>query len=923
MGGGARLDGIARAEFAPCYGEVARPPFWRQPRQHCPDHVNAPPPSGVTDTAHGRPVTPLVAALADRYAIKRELGRGGMATVYLAHDIRHDRDVAIKVLHEDLGATLGPERFLAEIKTTAKLQHPHILPLLDSGESGGLLFYVMPFVDGETLRQRLTRDTQLPIADGIRISREVADALGAAHALGIIHRDIKPENILLQGGHALVADFGIALAVQQAGGQRMTQTGLSLGTPQYMSPEQAMGDKTVDHRSDIYALGAVTYEMLTGDPPFTGSSIQAIVAKVVSAEPERPTLVRKTIPPGVEAAVLTALAKLPADRFETAKDFAAALTDSGLRSAASKASSGRTLEFSNHTLIALGGWGAAAVLAAVLAWTFVPSAPTGAARSMRVALSPGGSMGARIDVEISPDGQRILLPQVTQRASGLGMAVRDLGALETRGLPILGVQPRVSRDGRWLLYRVGSALRKVPVDGGTPSTISEECGEGASWLTSESIACTTSHWALARVSSAGGPVEVLAVPDTAAGEIGLWSADALPGGNAVVFTSYRRPVTRIEVLDIRSRTRHVLVENAVMARYARSGHLLFVRDNALFAIRFDLKSLRTEGTAVPVLEDVASLPSDAVAGFAISENGTLAVIRQSEWAVASRLTWVDRTGVEQPATTTAGDYSQPRISPDHNTVILTMTAGGHRNLWLYDLRRALLTQLTRATTSSFGGVWTPDGRDVLYTNETPAYDVYRIHVDGSASATAVIASVKDKYPGAVAPDGAQLVFAEDWAGRRRVMVGAFDGTGPARALTDSAVRSADPVFSPDGRWVAYSEAGDPSKQGIFARRADGSGGKLQVSSGVDVDDTPRWTKGGREIVFRRKTAVYAVDIDVASGKIGVEHKLFDGPYPVERGYDVTADGTRFLMVRVDPRPEALPILVITNFFDELRKKAGR
>jgi eukaryotic-like serine/threonine-protein kinase len=864
----------------------------------------------------------LDVALADRYRIEREIGAGGMATVYLAHDLRHDRDVAIKVLHEDLGATLGPERFLAEIKTTAKLQHPHILPLLDSGEAEGLLFYVMPFVAGETLRQRLTRDTQLPISEAIRIAREVADAVGAAHAHGIIHRDIKPENILLQGGHALVADFGIALAVQQAAGQRMTQTGLSLGTPQYMSPEQAMGERVIDARSDIYAIGAVTYEMLTGDPPFTGSSVQAIVAKVLSAEPERPTLVRKTIPLHVERALLTALAKLPADRFESAADFAAALAGD---SAASLSRDGPSeqLKFSKRPPFALAGWGAAAALAGLLIWKLFGSTSVEPAHSMRFALSPGGMMGARIDIEISPDGQRILLPHVTRPVGGLGLAVRDLGALEARELPIQGVQTRVSPDGRWLSYRVGGTLRKVPVDGGTPVTISNECAEGAAWLTSESLVCTTNHWGLGRVSSAGGPVELLAAPDTAGGEIGLWSADALPGGKAVVFTSISRAVARIEAFDIQSRARRVLVDNAVMARYARSGHLLFVRDNALFAIRFNPKTLRTEGTAVPVLEDVASKPSDAVGGFAISDNGTLAVIRQSEWAAATRLTWVDRQGVEQPATTSVGDYSEPRISPDRSSVVLTVTEGGHRNLWLYDVQRALLTQLTRSTASSFGGVWTPDSHDVIYTNETPSYDMYRVHVDRSAPPTPVVASVRDKFPGSVTTDGGQLVFAEEWAGVRRIMLGALDGKAPARALTDSAVHSDAPTFSPDGGWVAYSEAGDGSKQSIFARRADGSGGKLQVSSGVELDALPRWTKGGREIVFRRKSAVYAVDIDVASGKIGVEHKLFDGPYPVERGYDVTADGTRFLMVRVDPRPEALPILVITNFFDELRKKVGR
>jgi eukaryotic-like serine/threonine-protein kinase len=263
-------------------------------------------------------ISRLRTAVADRYRIERELGQGGMATVYLAHDLRHERDVAIKVLHPELGAALGGDRFLAEIRTTARLQHPHILPLLDSGTADGLLYYVMPYVSGETLRARLVREQQLPLDDALRIAREVADALEAAHSLGIIHRDIKPENILLQRGHAVVADFGIALAVQQAGGQRMTQTGLSLGTPQYMSPEQAMGEKTIGVRSDIYALGAVTYEMLAGDPPFTGSSVQAIVARVLTEKPTPLHTLRDTIPPGVEHAVLTALAKLPADRFATA-----------------------------------------------------------------------------------------------------------------------------------------------------------------------------------------------------------------------------------------------------------------------------------------------------------------------------------------------------------------------------------------------------------------------------------------------------------------------------------------------------------------------------------------------------------------------------------------------------------------------------
>src|ERR1044071_5498401 len=262
--------------------------------------------------------------LAGRYRIERELGHGGMATVYLAHDLKHDRRVALKVLKPELAAVLGSQRFLAEVRTTANLQHPHILSLFDSGEVGGTVFYVMPYLEGESLRDRLERESQLPIEDAIRIAVEVAGALDYAHRHGVIHRDIKPENILLHDGQALVADFGIALAATAAG-TRMTETGMSLGTPHYMSPEQAMGDREITARSDVYALGCVLYEMLTGEPPFTGATAQAVVARVVTEAPRPLHAQRHTIPAHVEAAVLTALEKLPADRFASAADFAAAL----------------------------------------------------------------------------------------------------------------------------------------------------------------------------------------------------------------------------------------------------------------------------------------------------------------------------------------------------------------------------------------------------------------------------------------------------------------------------------------------------------------------------------------------------------------------------------------------------------------------
>ncbi|HUF35722.1 MAG TPA: serine/threonine-protein kinase [Gemmatimonadales bacterium] len=267
----------------------------------------------------------LTAALADRYRLERELGQGGMATVYLAHDLRHDRQVALKVLRPELAATLGPERFVNEIHTAARLTHPHILPVHDSGEAAGFLFYVMPFIDGETLRERLTRQGILPVAEAARLLRDVADALAAAHALGVVHRDIKPDNILLTGRHALVADFGVSKAVSEATGrQHVTTVGTALGTPQYMAPEQAAADVNIDHRADIYALGILAYELLTGHPPFGGSPQQILAAQVMTA-PVPVTQVRPDLPPALGELVMRCLAKSPAERWQSAGDVARTL----------------------------------------------------------------------------------------------------------------------------------------------------------------------------------------------------------------------------------------------------------------------------------------------------------------------------------------------------------------------------------------------------------------------------------------------------------------------------------------------------------------------------------------------------------------------------------------------------------------------
>ncbi|MEO7503340.1 MAG: protein kinase [Gemmatimonadaceae bacterium] len=339
-------------------------------------------------------MTRLFPALAERYRIEREIGSGGMATVYLARDLKHDRDVALKVLRPELGAILGADRFLNEIRISARLDHPHILTLIDSGAADGFFYYVMPFVRGESLRARLDRDRQLGVDEALDITKQITSALDYAHRQGVVHRDIKPENILIHEGEAILTDFGIAMAVKEAGGNRLTQTGMSLGTPQYMSPEQATGDRDLDSRSDVYSMAAVLYEMLAGEPPHTGASVQAIIAKLLTERPTRLRVIRDTVPEEVDAAVAKALAKLPVDRFANAGDFARALATPGARRRVRP-------RIRRWVPIAIGG---AVVTAAAIAAAVLIHAPKPAPQPDRVQLTV---TGLSQDASLSPDGTRI------------------------------------------------------------------------------------------------------------------------------------------------------------------------------------------------------------------------------------------------------------------------------------------------------------------------------------------------------------------------------------------------------------------------------------------------------------------------------------------------------------------------------------
>ncbi|MEX1050767.1 MAG: serine/threonine-protein kinase, partial [Gemmatimonadales bacterium] len=427
----------------------------------------------------------LKVAIADRYVIERELGAGGMATVYLAHDVKHDRKVALKVLRPELAAVIGAERFLQEIKVTANLQHSHILPLYDSGAADNFLFYVMPYVEGETLRTKLDREKQLGIDDAVTLARAIAGALEYAHKRGVVHRDIKPENILLRENDPLIADFGIALAVSHAGGNRLTETGLSVGTPHYMSPEQAMGDRELDARSDIYSLGAVLYEMLTGEPPYTGSTAQAIVARVITEEPRAITLQRRTVPPHVADAVHKALNKLPADRFSTAASFAEALVTPGyvtpthVRTGVHQAAGARLPLVRRYLWPAVAG-----ALAALLVWNWVQPGDRPVVARYGLAFPPGQEPedGNHPTFALAPDASWIVYDGTAPQ--GFQLWVKERHAYHAVPLPgsdwpgtSSGSAPAVSPDGHWIAHLVpgpgGASLRKLPRGGGSAITVTD------------------------------------------------------------------------------------------------------------------------------------------------------------------------------------------------------------------------------------------------------------------------------------------------------------------------------------------------------------------------------------------------------------------------------------------------------------------
>jgi serine/threonine-protein kinase len=865
----------------------------------------------------------LASALADRYQIERELGAGGMATVYLAHDPRHGRRVAVKVLHPELAAVIGTERFLAEIRTTATLHHPHILGLIDSGQVDGIPYYVMPFVEGESLRDRLTREKQLPIDDALRLAREVADALAYAHGRGVIHRDIKPENILLQDGHALVADFGIALAIAGAGAQRLTQTGLSLGTPQYMAPEQAMGEKTVDARADVYALGAVLYEMLTGEPPFAGPTAQAIVAKVLTERPAAIVTRRERVPPHVEDAVLRSLEKLPADRFTSASELAAALVrgDADGTVRRSHARAGVDAHRGDRRLtIALVTACVVATAAAIAGWLRHPQRTALPAIRFAIPLTADGAAQTPVvygpRLAISPDGQRVAFvgPSAVERQ----IYVRALGDAVPRALAGTegAYQLAFSPDGTSLAFVVGDLIRRIELSNGRVSTVctlprGNELTDGVAWGDDDSLVVIQGRRAgVLRVAASGGPPTVLrlARDTTPAGQpVLLFWPDLLPGGKDALVNVNDGSV-KLQLLSLRTGERTDLLPGNVFARFAAPGHLLVQNEDlSVSAIPFDLSTRRVTGAGTVVLPTVGQTVGNAP-DFAVSRNGVFAFVPGG--APRRTVVAVERGGRVSVLIGKEGPYDDAKYSPDGTRIVLGEGVGNRRDLWVYDLARATKTRLTFES-DNFFPVWNPDGRTIAFTSRRagPA-GIFIVSADGTPAVRPVVNTNILSFTGSFSADGRTLYYrrTDPTLGFDIFSVGVNDTANLQRPVLQTRFNESAPAVSPNGQLLAYV-SDESGRSEIYVRRIEGGEQRWLVTT--DGGTEPLWRRDGKELFFRRGPDVFAVAMEGgATPRFGTGVKLFSGSYVGNSrttAFDVSPDGTRFLMIRTERADEHIEV----------------
>ena len=898
-------------------------------------------------------LTRVKEGLADRYAIEREVGAGGMATIYLSRDLRHDRMVALKLLNREIGAELGAERFLAEIKVTANLRHPNLLPLYDSGEVEGRLFYVMPYIEGESLRARLVRERQLPVEDTVRIAVGVLSALEYAHQHGVIHRDLKPENILLENGEPLVADFGISLAVKPATGERMTGIGVTLGTPRYMSPEQAVADPVIDGRTDIFSFGAIVYEMLTGDPPYDARSPQAIYARILLEKPRAIRGIRPAVPDYIEAAVMRALEQLPADRFSSAREFADALLgrvpSNPFASAtvgqanAAHASTAQATATRERGLLnwrtrlrdpVMIGVGLAAIASLLATAAMMRGrADTEEPRVVRFILHTPDSARA-VDnppwpAAISDDGSVV----VYSVAKPDGNLLYYLPTDQLRGRPIPGTdnatQPIFSPDGQWVAFENNEPprLRKVRLDGSVPITIANTGGgNGADWTIDDQLVLGAEMGAhgLLRVSANGGnPIEFAKPKDTSA--FYFWPV-SFPDGNLVAFTIYNGSLTTAQLATVPLAGGEVipLKIKGVRPLAVLDGELVYVQeDGAVMAVHLDRSGRRITGDPVPVMPPVPVAPGmNGNSGIFISHGGGVISQRLER---GSQLAWAAGNAAPMVLNSTVKNVATPRLSPDGERIALETIDQDRRSISIYDIRSVTLTRLVTE-----GGLaspsWTPDGRRIVYVGPT-AEDrlaVWAISVTPGATPEKLFDAPAVTSGAVVSPDGRSVLIV-GLGNNFDIFRVRLDSARVPTPYVNSPTPETDPRFSPDGRWVAWVSSGafDAGASEVFASTYPKADGKVQISAGGGSE--PLWSRDGKSIMYRSGSAIVAArlaftpSLSVASRDTIVANSPFETASATETmgPTDIAADGR---ILGLLPATSDFQLVVVPNWLPELKHR---
>jgi len=811
----------------------------------------------------------LNTALEGRYRVENEVGRGGMATVYLARDERHDRMVALKVLTPEVAEAVGAKRFLSEIKTTAALKHPNILPLFDSGDAEGHLFYVMPFIEGRSLRSRLDNERQLPVDDAVSIGVGVLRALDHAHRHGIVHRDIKPGNVLLQDGQPVVADFGIALAVSRSGGDRITETGIRLGTPQYMSPEQTTGDEAPGPGTDIWAVGCLLYEMLAGDSPFSGGTPQAVLGKIIASDVPSVNERRPTTPTHVAAAIATSLEKVPADRFRSAEAFAQALADPTYRGHAPPP------EQTRPSRVAVG---IIAFLLGGLAWAGIQTwgrAPEpGSERTVRFRIE-GSYIGSEGRVlAISPDGRHLAH---APRGGVLSVRSMERSDVSQELVSEAAKQPFFSPDGAWIGYFVGlgASMMRIPVAGGAPLPVTSVDARslGGSWGSGGDILFATTL-GLHRVAAGGGEAELLAAPDPEQGELYLAYPEMLPGGRAALFTIIPQDggadaESSIGVLDLDTGERNIVLRGGGGAHHLESGYLVFSADARLHAVAFDAQTHAVRGDAVPLDIERVAMARGPAADFAVARDGTLVYVPETRLA-RRILTWIDESGNEEPLPAPPLRYVYPRISPDGSRVVVDVWreedgSDSNRDLFVLDAQRGSLTQLTRDPAEDLFGEWSPDGERIYFSsNRNGAFNVFSRAADGTGAAEVVMDSDATQMVNRVL-DGDRLLVGQLRAEAADFDMVSFSGRDPDRVDTLLSTEASEfsMALSPDGGWLAYQASTPSGTYEVFVGPfPDTRRRRWQVS--IDGGAHPIWSRDGSRLFYRAPTGeIMAVSVETS------------------------------------------------------------